>query len=188
MKRVVRWAGAVLGFLAFLMLVTIGIGVGLPMYHVATCSAAFPQPAAELFSAVADDASSPAWRGDVTKVVPMRGDRGKQVWVETNKDGQTVAYVEFQRVPNRKIARAIQDTTLPYGGQWEYLFRPAGGGTTLTITETGWIYNPIFRLVEHFFIGYTGTIHRYLADLGAKYSETPAISCTTKTYSSGIPK
>jgi hypothetical protein len=187
-KTLLRWVGAVFAALAFAMLLMIAVGTSLPMYHVATCSAVYAQSAPALFSTVEDDASSPTWRSDVTKVVSMRGERGKRVWVETNRNGQTVAYAEYQRILNRGILRGIEDLTLPYGGLWAYSFRPSGSGTTVTITETGWIYNPIFRLVEHFVTGYTGTIHTYLVDLGRKYAQTPAISCTSKTYSQGIPK
>lgn len=44
----------------------------------------------------------------------------------------------------------------------------ADGGTTLRITEDGEIYNPVFRFVSRFFMGYDRTAKTYLADAGKK--------------------
>ena len=40
-----------------------------------------------------------------------------------------------------------------------------GGGTRLTITEDGEVYNPLFRFVSRFIMGHTSSIDRYLADV-----------------------
>jgi hypothetical protein len=43
--------------------------------------------------------------------------------------------------------------------------QPQSQGCLLTITEEGEIYNPVFRFVSRFVIGYTATIDGYLARL-----------------------
>jgi hypothetical protein len=44
------------------------------------------------------------------------------------------------------------------------------GGSTLTITENGEIYNPIFRCISHYVMGYTATMDRYLDALRTRIS------------------
>ena len=188
MKTVVRWIGAVIGLLVFVLIVAIAIGTGLPIAHIATCSAQYRESPATLFAAVEDDASSPAWRSDVAQVRSERTSGGKTRWIETYKNGQTLPYLEVQTLPGRRIARTIDDSTLPFGGQWIYEFQSKAGGTELTIAEAGYIFNPLFRVIEHFFTGYSKTIETYMTDLGKKYGESPQVTCTVTTYAVGLPK
>ncbi|HET9343325.1 MAG TPA: hypothetical protein VFO25_10470 [Candidatus Eremiobacteraceae bacterium] len=184
MKTVVRWIGAVIGLLVFVLIVAIAIGTGLPIAHIASCSAQYRQSPATLFATVEDDASSPSWRSDVREVHSETATVGRTRWVETYKNGQTLTYLEFgdRNISGKYLERDIADPTLPFGGGWKYRFDPSGGGTVVTIREAGWIYNPMFRFVEQFFTGYTSTIKTYLTDLGRKYGESPAITCTVTTY------
>ena len=59
----------------------------------------------------------------------------------------------------------IVDDDLPFGGTWTYRLAAAGEGTEVTITEDGEIYNPVFRVVSRFFIGYEATMTTYLDGL-----------------------
>jgi hypothetical protein len=188
MKTVVRWIGALVGLAVFILVVAIAIGTGLPIAHVATCSARFAQSPARLYATVEDDASSPSWRSDVAQVRTESGGDGKTRWIETYKNGQTLPYLEVQTFPGKGIDRRIDDSTLPFAGEWKYRFRAGGAGTDMTIVEAGYIYNPVFRLIEHFFTGYTATITTYLTDLGRKYGESPPIACSVTTYPAGLPK
>lgn len=188
MKAVVRWIGALIGLVVFLLLVAIAVGTSLPIAHVATCSALIARPPAVLYAAVEDDASSPSWRSDVQQVRAEHTAYGKTRWIETYKNGQTLPYLEVQTFPGKGIDRRIDDPTLPFGGQWRYAFKPSGGSTVVTIAEAGYVFNPLFRMVEQFFTGYTTTLKTYLTDLGRKYGESPAISCSVTTYAGGLPK
>ena len=42
------------------------------------------------------------------------------------------------------------------------------------ITEDGEIYNPIFRFVSRFVMGYETTMKQYLSSIGRRYTEVPA--------------
>ena len=55
---------------------------------------------------------------------------------------------------------------------WTYELTPADSGTLLTITESGEVYNPIFRFISRFVIGHTGTMEGVLRALGTKHGET----------------
>ena len=188
MKTVTRWIGAVIGLVVVVFIVAIAVGTSLPIAHIATCSARYAEAPAVLYAVVEDDASSPSWRSDVARVRLERGSGGKPLWIETYKNGQTLSYLEVETFPGKGLDRELQDPTLPFGGQWKYGFRPASGGTELEIDEAGYVMNPVFRLIEQFFTGYTSTIKTYMTDLGGKYGETPAVSCSVTTYAGGLPK
>jgi hypothetical protein len=48
---------------------------------------------------------------------------------------------------------------------------PETNGSRLNITERGEIYNPVFRFVSRFILGYTGTLDTYLKDVARKFGE-----------------
>ncbi|HYK52170.1 MAG TPA: hypothetical protein VEV38_01395 [Candidatus Eremiobacteraceae bacterium] len=186
MKTVIRWIGAVIGLVVLLFVVAIAIGTSLPIAHVATCSAQYKQSPATLRAAVADDATSTSWRSDVKAVHREATSNGETRWVETYNSGQTLPYLE--RLNSWGIDRRIDDPDLPFADEWKYKFQSSGGGTQMTISEFGEIYNPVFRLIEHFFTGYSATIKTYMTDLGKKYDESPSIACSVTTYPGGLPK
>ena len=59
----------------------------------------------------------------------------------------------------------IADPSLPFGGTWTYELRAEGSGTSLTLTEDGEVYNPIFRVMQKFFFSPYKTIDTYLENL-----------------------
>jgi len=70
-----------------------------------------------------------------------------------------------------RLVVRIADPKLPFGGTWTYEITPAPEGSSLRIREDGEVYNPIFRFVSRFVVGYSGTIDAYLKSLGRKFSE-----------------
>ena len=188
MKTAVRWIGAVIALLVFLLVVAIAVGTSLPIAHVVACSAQYSQSPATLYATVEDDAASPTWRSDVAQVNSVRTNTGKTRWIETYKNGQTISYIESQTFPGRGLDRVLDDPTFPLREQWVYDFRAAPGGTEVKIMEAGYIFNPLFRLIEQFFTGYSRTIKTYMTDLGHKFGEKPQIACSVTTYAGGLPK
>ena len=71
-----------------------------------------------------------------------------------------------QAPPSRLVTRVADG--LPYGGTWTFELAPEGGGTRLTITEHGEVYNPIFRVLARFVFGHAATMEAYLEDLAAR--------------------
>jgi hypothetical protein len=79
-------------------------------------------------------------------------------------------------VPPRALVTRIADPKLPFGGTWTYeISSPPDGGSQLRITEDGEIYNPIFRFVSRFVLGYSRTQEEYLQALGAKFGQSVTI-------------
>jgi hypothetical protein len=83
-----------------------------------------------------------------------------------------VTYVVRELQPATRLVLAIDDDELAYGGRWVYALTPADdGGTRITITEEGFVKNPIFRFLSHKVLSQTATLERYLSDLGAHFGE-----------------
>jgi hypothetical protein len=75
----------------------------------------------------------------------------------------------FERMerPSLLVAR-IDSKDLAFGGTWTYRIAPAPGGSDLTITEDGEVYNVIFRFMSKFVFGQHATLDTYLKNLQAK--------------------
>jgi len=73
--------------------------------------------------------------------------------------------------PPKRLVTTIADDTLPFGGSWTYEIAPADGGSLLTVTENGEIYNPFFRFMARFIFGYHATMETYLKNLAKKFGE-----------------
>jgi uncharacterized protein YndB with AHSA1/START domain len=154
--------GAVLVGVVLLALV---VGWSLPMKHKASRQGVFRAAPEDVWNAITDVDSFPSWRSDVKKVERLPDRRGAKVWAEDGANGRLTLMVEKSE-PARLLVLRIADPDLPFGGTWTYEIAPAASGTTtLTITEDGEIYNPIFRVMARYVFGYEGTMKAYLASL-----------------------
>lgn len=145
------------------------LGSRLPVGHVASRSAIINAPTADVFNAMTDFASAPAWRSDLKSVtVSTDSSTGRQRVVEDAKTGTMTMVVEELVPPTRFVTRIVGEG-LPYGGAWAHALEAQGNTTRVTITEHGEVYNPIFRFMARYIIGYTGTMDGYLTDLGRKF-------------------
>lgn len=166
-----RWTLGIVGVLVVIVLVVFIVGSLLPKSHVASVSARYAARPEALWASLTDVPSFPGWRPEVARVEVLPDENGQRGWREHgNQDAITYRVVE-SAAPRRLVTR-IADQNLPYGGSWTYELTPADSGTRLTITERGEIYNPIFRFVARFVLGYTSTMQGMLRALGTKHGET----------------
>lgn len=166
-----KWVLSVVGALAGLILLVTIIGAMLPRDHIASMQVVVPASRDTVWTALTDVAAYPAWRTDVTKVVVLSQPPAPLSWREESSQGAMTLATEAFEPPRRMIGR-IQDKDLPYGGAWEYVLEPDGtdgGRTRVTITERGFVSNPIFRFVSRFVMGHHATIESYLKALGRKF-------------------
>jgi hypothetical protein len=164
-----RWlliAGVVLAAVA---VIAVLVGWSLPVKHVASRQQSFPAPAETVWKLITDVDAFPTWRAGIKRVERLPDRDGKPVWVEEGSTGKMTLAVEKSEPPRLLVLR-IADPDLPFGGTWTYEIAPTSGGSTLTITENGEIYNPFFRFMARFVFGYEGTIAGYLGALGKKLS------------------
>ena len=168
-----RWILGVVGVLVVIVLVVVVIGYLLPQSHTAAVAARYAARPEALWATLTDVQTFPQWRPGVKRVEVLPDENGQRGWRE-HASGDVITYRVIESDPPRRLVARIANENLPYGGTWTYDLTPADSGTHLTITERGDVYNPIFRFVSRFILGYTGTMEGVLRALGTKHGETVA--------------
>jgi hypothetical protein len=163
----IRWALWIVLALGGLVAVVALVGASLPKGHTVSRTARVQLPPEAIYTLLADVDKYPQWRGDVKRLERLPDRDGHPAWVETMSAGRIPLYFERMERPSLLIAR-IADPSLPFGGTWTYRIAPAAGGSDLTITEDGEVYNPIFRFMSRFVFGHTATIDGFMKNLEAK--------------------
>lgn len=161
------WVGV--GLVAVVAAVAI-VGWLLPVAHVASRSATFGKPAADVYAVIADVGDYPAWWSELSRVEMLPAEAGRIRFREHMSTGPVVMEVEEAAPPSRFVTR-IADPGQPFGGTWTFEITPEQTGSRLTITERGEVYNPMFRFMSRFIFGHTGTMESFLAALGVKLGE-----------------
>ena len=130
-----------LAVLAVLVLGALGLGAWLPAAHVATRTKRLPARPGIVWGLINDPVATKGWGGDIkTEVVE-------------------------QDEPRLLVTKIVGEPA--FGGTWTFEIAPEGHeASTLTITERGEVYNPLFRTVLRV-MGHTRTVDGYLAKLEA---------------------
>lgn len=157
---------------ALLIALVAAVGAMLPRSHVAARSLRVNRPPQEVWNVITNVEAFPNWRSGIARVERLPDANGLPVWRETDRrnNGLTLACEAFE--PPRRLVTRIADKNLPFGGAWTWVLAPAGSGCELSITENGEIYNPIFRFMARFVLGYTMTIDAYLKSLAKHLGES----------------
>ncbi len=164
--QILKWIGLVILILGGAVVVMALVGASLPVQHTATRSATFKATPQQVWDVIA---GPPTWRPDVIRYEEMAPFDGHRMWIEYGRGGRTIPYEVVEEDPPHRLVTFIADPHLPFGGTWTYdITAEASGGSTLTITENGEVYNPIFRFISRYVMGYTTTMDRYLNALRNK--------------------
>lgn len=164
-----KWILIVVGSVAGLILLAAITGAMLPRDHVATMTATIPAAPDKVWATLTDVAAYPAWRADLQRVDVLS--TSPLSWREHGKQGSMTLAIETFEPPHRMVGR-IQDQGMPFGGAWEYLVAADSsdpGKSRVTITERGWVSNPVFRFVSKYVMGHYATLDAYLRALGRKF-------------------
>jgi hypothetical protein len=139
----------VIGIIVVLAVIVVAIAIvgrALPIAHVASRTVAFRRPAEEVWAAIEDPA-----------LLSSRG----------------VGDVRFETIesvpPKLLVRRVVGDKD--FGGTWTCEIESSPGGSKLTITENGEVYNAFFRFVSRFVIGHHRTIDGTMAALRKRFGE-----------------
>ena len=159
-----RWVIYVVGGLALIFALVAIVGAMLPKAHTASRTARIALSPDKLYALLSSVSEYPSWRTDVKSLERLPDREGRPAWVEETSGMKIPMYFERMDPPSLLVAR-IADPKLPFGGTWTYRIAPAPGGSELTITEDGEVYNVIFRFMSRFVFGQTATIDAYLAAL-----------------------
>jgi uncharacterized protein YndB with AHSA1/START domain len=165
--QILKWIGLVVLVLGGLVAVIAAVGAALPVQHTATRSATFKAAPQQVWDVIS---GPPNWRPEVTRYEELPARDGHRVWIEYGKADSKMTYEVVESDPPQKLVTRIADPHLPFGGTWTYEITPSAGGSTLAITENGEVYNPIFRFMSRYVMGYTATMDRYLQALQEKLS------------------
>ena len=162
-----KWALIIAGSIVGLVLILAIVGATLPRDHVASTTAVIPSPPPAVWRAITDVASAPQWR-DVKRVEVLSTPRDTLRWREVSTFGGITYQLQEAASPRRFVTR-IADTDKGFGGTWTYEIEPDANGSRVTITERGFVTNPLFRFMSRYVFGYYGAQEDYLRALGKKF-------------------
>jgi hypothetical protein len=145
----VKWILIALVVVAAVVAVIAAIGATLPRDHVASRSLAVRRSLEEVWPAIMQATAASGVPVDVVESDP----------------------------PRRQVTR-VKDTEKMFGGTWTITITPSPTGSTLTITEDGWVGNPIFRFVSRYVMGHHATMDGMLKDVAKKFGEQPELTGT----------
>ena len=86
--------------------------------------------------------------------------------------------------PPRRLVSRVRESEKMFGGTWTVVLAPAApspgssqaDGSTVTITEDGWVANPIFRFMSRLVIGHHATMDALLKNVAKRFNEEPSLS------------
>ena len=82
----------------------------------------------------------------------------------------------LERHPPHRLVTRVTEKEKNFGGTWTIAIAPTPSGADVTITEDGWVANPIFRFVSRFVIGHHATMDALLKQVAKTLSEPAALS------------
>ena len=153
--------------LAVIVAIAFAIGLGLPRNHRATSRVTIDKPPEAVWDIVRDPAQLVGTWSELKSARSTTGADGREVW-EQNAGGFDMRLIVQSSDPPRKLVTRIDaDEDAAFGGTWTYELTPSGGGTTLTVTEDGFVRNPLFRVMMAL-MGKYRTLDGYLKAVGEK--------------------
>lgn len=168
MKWLIIGVAAVIALVALMALV----GAFLPRDHRATSTITLRQPPDSVWQAVRDLGGVTAWWREMTESVRLPDKDGHEAWRQKVGGFDMPLVVLESQPPRRLVTKVDSPAGAAFGGTWTYELTPDSGGTRISVTEAGWIANPIFRFMSRFLFGYYGSLDGYLKALGTRFGET----------------
>lgn len=155
--------------LAALIVVLLGalavIGWRLPAEHRTTREAELPRSVDAVWSAISDFRSLPTWMPGVRRVQRLDPVDGKERWLYDTTEGELTVEV-VARIPPTALKIRSVSAELPFGGSWTQTISPTADGCLVTVRESGWIANPLFRFMFRYVFGLASTPDAALVALG----------------------
>lgn len=161
----------IIGILLALIGVATLIGLRLPKTHVAASRIRLKATPDQVWDVLTDFAAHPSWRPGLAAVEPGPEIDGCPSWYEVCARNTRVQFALVENLPPKRLVTRLVGKNLPLSGTWIYELAPEAGGTTLTITESDNIYNPLFRFCSRFVISYYGVMDVFLFSLARKLGD-----------------
>ena len=155
--------------LALIAIVAV-IGLALPRTHRATSRITLQKSPEEVWPAVRNlDALLGSWK-DLQEAGRVADHGGKEVWQQKAGGFEMKLIIEEATPPSRLVTRIDAPADAAFGGTWIYELVPDGTGTRITVTENGYVSNPMFRVMMKA-MGTHRTLDGFLTGLGAKFGQ-----------------
>jgi uncharacterized protein YndB with AHSA1/START domain len=162
-----KWLLMIVGALAGLIAVMFVIGKLLPVAHTASRSVELKAPPEKIWQLLTQFADYPQWRKELKQVEMVN----EKTWKGIDSHGESITFALQEAQTFEKMVTVIADKNLPFGGSWMFALKANAATTTLTITENGEVYNPLFRFMSKFIFGHTATLEKYLENLKSALGE-----------------
>jgi len=172
--RVTKWILVVGGVLVGLILLLTLVGLALPREHKVASRIPLRQPPESVYAVIRDLGAIPTWWPSVKQVSRRNDPQGREIWDETMGDGFEMGLEVTTAEPPSLLKTLIVGDDAPFGGSWTIRIEPVPIGSTVTVTERGWVSNPIFRVISRL-MGYHRTMDDYLKALGSRFGEQVSI-------------
>ncbi len=146
-------------------------GRSLPREHEATSTLTLVAPVDSVWAVVRDIRGTPQWWGDMKGAKRVAG-APRETWDEDMGSAGTMRVEITRAEPGRRLVMTILDPdgTQGWGGVWTLTLRADGSATEVSLTETGWVDPPLFRVVTKV-RGAHATLDSYLRALGGRFGE-----------------
>ncbi len=167
-----KWVFIGIGVLVGVVGLAALIGASLPRNHVASSAITLKQPPDSVWAVIRDLGSVPSWWSDVKQSVRLPDQDGRERWEQQAGMGPMRLEIAESQPPARLVTRIVTPPGAAFGGTWTYEIAPAAGGSRMTVTEDGWVANPLFRFMARTIFSMHGTMDGYLRALGERFGES----------------
>ena len=162
----------VLALVALVAIVWIA-GSLMPREHRASSRITLKQPPDSIWLVVSDLGVVTKWFPEIT-LSERVGAGPPERWRQKMGNKFDMQFDVTERTaPTRFVTRIVPDKGAVFGGTWTYEIAAATGGSTVTVTEDGWVGPPPFRVMSRL-MGQHSTMDTYLRALSRKFGETTA--------------
>src|SRR6185369_13689396 len=142
-----KWIAIIAGGVALVVAGIVAIGSMLPRTHKASRTLTVKRPPADVWPVVI--------QATETSDVPVD---------------------VLERHPPHRLVTRVTEKEKNFGGTWTIDIAPVPSGSAVTVTEDGWVANPVFRVVSRLVIGHHATMDALLKQVARTLNEDPALS------------
>ncbi len=167
-----RWLVIAVAALVGIVVLMALIGALVSRDHRATSTISLRQSPDSVWKVVCDLGGITTWFPAMQQSERLPDRNGHEVWRQ-KLSGFDVPIIVLESAPPRRLVTQIDPMAGgAFGGTWTYELAPEATGTRISVTETGWISNPILRFMSRFLFGYYGSLDKYLKALATRFGET----------------
>lgn len=135
-------------------------GRTIPREHSSQVRLQLPVPPSQVMALLTDFANHATWRTYIKSIAVS----GPTITEQTSFG--PISYVVQEQSDTRLVTRILADpATADFGGTWTFSLAPSPGGSTLTITEDGFVNPPIMRIFSRYIFGQDSNLRQYATAL-----------------------